>query len=321
MKEKVWQLSPGPDGWSADPRDSRTQRHQVVLDTDRALGVGFVLLSLVPLIIGLVISLTNYNGVSPDLAKFVGIANYVRAVADPNVASAALRSLVFVAAYVPLSFVVALSLSLLMNAGPRARGVFRSFYYLPSVVPIVGAAFIWRALFNRDTGVVNSGLRMIDPDLAVPWLDDFATPSLVTFSLWLGLGLGTVLYLAALQNIPNELEQAARVDGAGYFARLRHITLPLISPVIFFQVLLALIYALGVVIEPLLLGKSTPFGPSTVPNDNVLLTVYIYQQMFGAQRFGYASALLWITFAGSVILTLILFATRRFWVHSESGNI
>lgn len=282
---------------------------------------GFVLLSLAPLILGFVISLTNYNGINPDLARFVGIANYIRAFEDPSVASAAMRSLVFVVSYVPLSFLVALSLSLLMNAGPRARGIFRSLYYLPSVVPVVGAAFIWRAMFNRDGGVVNGALRLINPNLGVAWLNDFATPSLVSFSLWLGLGLGTVLYLAALQNVPAELEQAARVDGAAYFARLRHITLPLISPVIFFQLLLALIYALGVVIEPLLLGKTTPFGPSTIPNDNVLLTVYIYQQMFGAQRFGYASALLWITFAGSVVVTLILFASRRFWVHSESGNI
>ncbi|KQR51780.1 hypothetical protein ASF88_09185 [Leifsonia sp. Leaf336] len=282
---------------------------------------GFVLLGAAPLAVGLVISLTNYNGISPDLARFVGVNNYLRAFSDPNVAEAAVRTVVFVLCYVPLSFLIALSLALLINAGPHVRGVFRSLYYLPSVVPVVGAAYIWRAMFNQDTGVINSALRAINPQWGVAWFADFATPSLVSMSLWLGLGLGTVMYLAALQNVPAELEQAALVDGAGYFSRLRHIVFPLISPVAFFQILLALIYALGVVVEPILLATSSPLSPANVPNDNVLLPVYTYQQMFTDQRFGYASALLWITFAGSVIVTLLLFATRRFWVYSESGNV
>lgn len=283
--------------------------------------VGFVVLAVLPLIIGFIISLTNYNGVSPDLAKFVGFSNYERALGDPNVAAAAVRTLVFVAAYVPLNFLIALSLALLVNAGPRARAFFRAIYYLPSVVPVVGAAFIWRALFNKDNGVINNALRALNPSWGVSWFDDFATPTLISLSLWLGLGLGTVLFTAALQNVPNELEQAALIDGANYFQRLRNIVLPLISPVIFFQVLMSLIFALGVVIEPILLGSTSPSNQATVPNDNVLLTVYTYQQMFAAQRFGYASALLWITFLGSVIVTSIVFATRRFWVHSESGNL
>lgn len=283
--------------------------------------VGFVVLAVLPLIIGFIISLTNYNGVSPDLAKFVGFSNYERALGDPNVAAAAVRTLVFVAAYVPLNFLIALSLALLVNAGPRARAFFRAVYYLPSVVPVVGAAFIWRALFNKDNGVINNALRALNPSWGVSWFDDFATPTLISLSLWLGLGLGTVLFTAALQNVPNELEQAALIDGANYFQRLRNIVLPLISPVIFFQVLMSLIFALGVVIEPILLGSTSPSNQATVPNDNVLLTVYTYQQMFAAQRFGYASALLWITFLGSVIVTSIVFATRRFWVHSESGNL
>ena len=282
---------------------------------------GFLLLGLGPLIVGFFISLTNYNGISPHLARYIGFANYVRAYDDPNVRSAALRTGVFVLTYVPLSFFVALSLALLVNAGPRARGIFRSLYYLPSVVPLVGAAYIWRAMFNRDTGLVNEVLSKINPNWAPAWLGDYATQSLATMSLWLGLGFSTVLYIAALQNVPIELEQAARVDGASYLQRLRHVVLPIISPVVFYQVLIALIFALGVAIEPVLLSSQSPQSPGSIPNDNVLLTVYVYQQMFAAQRFGYASALLWITFAGSVLVTLLVFGTRRFWVHSDSGNI
>jgi multiple sugar transport system permease protein len=189
------------------------------------------------------------------------------------------------------------------------------------VVPVVGAAFIWRALFNRDTGLVNSVLTRIDPTWAPSWLGDYATQSLTTMSLWLGLGFSTVLYLAALQNVPLELELAARVDGASYLQRLRHVVLPLISPVVFYQVLISLIFALGVAIEPILLSAPSPQAVATIPNDNVLLTVYVYQQMFADQRFGYASALLWITFAGSVLVTLLVFGTRRYWVYSDSGNI
>ena len=283
---------------------------------------GFVLLSLLPLVVGLFISFTNYNGVNPAGAKFVGAANYVRAFEDPNVAQAAGRTLVFAVMYLPLSFVIALALALLVNAGPKVRGLFRSLYYLPAVVPLVGAAFIWRALFNRDSGLINGFLTSINPAWNIPWLDEFATPVLTSMSLWLSLGLSTVLYLAALQSVPIELEQAATVDGANYFQRLRHVIFPLISPVVFYQILIALIYALGVTMEPILLGSPSPQSVATsVPNDNVFLNVYTYQQMFANQRFGYASALLWLTTVGAVLITVVLFATKKRWVHSESGNI
>jgi multiple sugar transport system permease protein len=148
--------------------------------------LGFLLLGLAPLVVGFLISLTNYNGVTPELARYVGLRNYSRALSDPNVLDAAKRTGVFVLTYVPLSFLVALSLALLVNAGPRARGVFRSLYYLPSVVPVVGAAFIWRAMFNRDSGLVNEVLQKINPNWAPSWLGDYATQSLATMSLWLG---------------------------------------------------------------------------------------------------------------------------------------
>lgn len=284
--------------------------------------LGFVLLSLLPLCVGFYISLTNYNGVTPDLARYVGFRNYERAFSDPNVVEAARRTAAFVLMFVPLNFLVALTLALLVNAGPRARGVFRALYYLPSVVPVVGAAYIWRAMLNRDAGLFNSVLSEIDPEWVPAWLSEYATQSMTSMAIWLGLGFSMVLYIAALQNVPIELEQAARVDGASYLQRLRHVVLPLISPVIFYQVLISLIFALGVTIEPILLATTSPqIGNAAIPNDNVLLTVYVYQQMFADQRFGYASALLWITFAISVVVTLVVFGTRRFWVHSETGNI
>ncbi len=141
------------------------------------LAARFLVLSLAPMIFGFIISLTNYNGVSPNLARFVGPANYARAFEDPNVAQAALRTLVLLVAYVPTNLVIAFSLALLINSGPRARGFFRSLYYLPSIIPIVGAAFIWRALLNRNTGVVNDWLASINPAWRINWLVDFATPS------------------------------------------------------------------------------------------------------------------------------------------------
>lgn len=325
-------MTAAPSAPEGDTSPRRAARRRSIRERDDAKWfriltlpwlAGFILLSVLPLVIGFGISLTNYNGISPDLARFVGAANYVRAFSDPAVYAAALRTAVFVIAYVPLNFLVALSLALLVTAGPRARGLFRATYYLPSVIPVVGAAFIWRALFNKDGGLVNQVLTRINPDWAVGWLDDFATPSLVAMALWLGIGLSTVLYIAALQGVPLELEQAARIDGASYRQRLWHVVFPQISPVIFYQVLIALIYALSVVVEPMLIGATGPAGVSSagIPNDNVLLTVFTYQQMFSNLRFGYASALLWITFAASVIVTLLLFASRKYWVHSESGNI
>jgi multiple sugar transport system permease protein len=183
--------------------------------------------------------------------------------------------------------------------------------------------FIWRSLWDENYGLINGLLERISPSLSSPWLAENATEVLVSLALWLGSGAAMIVYLAALQNVPGELEEAAVLDGAGYLRRLRHIVLPLLTPVIFYQLIVTVIFSLQVLVEPLLLapGSANVEGARSVPNDNRVFMVYVYQQMFENQRFGYAAALLWMLFILAALLTAAIFLTRRLWVHSETGNL
>ena len=285
--------------------------------------LGFIALSVVPLTIGLVVSFTNYNGLDPEAAKWVGARNYRQVLEDPVVREALGRTLVFALMFIPLNFLIGLTTALLLNARGRARGFFRALFYLPSVIPVVGAVFIWRSLWDENYGLINGLLERISPSLSSPWLAENATEVLVSLALWLGSGAAMIVYLAALQNVPGELEEAAVLDGAGYLRRLRHIVLPLLTPVIFYQLIVTVIFSLQVLVEPLLLapGSANVEGARSVPNDNRVFMVYVYQQMFENQRFGYAAALLWMLFILAALLTAAIFLTRRLWVHSETGNL
>jgi multiple sugar transport system permease protein len=216
-----------------------------------------------------------------------------------------------------------MTIALLLNARGRARGFLRAVFYLPSVIPVVGAVFIWRSLWDENYGLVNGLLQRLSSSLGSAWLAQHATEILVSLALWLGSGAAMVVYLAALQNIPAELEEAAILDGAGYLRRLRHVVLPLLTPVIFYQLIVTVIFSLQLLVEPLLLapGAGSTDAARAVPNDNRVLMVYVYQQMFENQRFGFAAALLWLLFLLAAALTAAIFLTRRLWVHSESGNL
>ena len=277
--------------------------------------IGFLALGVLPLVFGLVISLTNYDGFNLDNLKFRGLDNYTRVLDDPEVLHSLSRTLVFTGLSVPLGIAFALGLAVLLNQGIPARGVFRTLFYLPHIIPIVAIVWIWRLFTDQNFGLLNGLISVVRPDTAIRWLVDYPTYVLIVLTLWAGVGGGMVIFLAGLQGIPNELKEAARIDGASAWQVFRTVTLPLLTPVIFFQLILSIIGALQVLVAPMLMAGSS-LGASP-PRDNYFYLIHVYQQVFAHQRFGYGMALLWLLFAVIVALSALVFRSSRYWVYYE----
>jgi multiple sugar transport system permease protein len=278
--------------------------------------VGFLLLTALPLVYGFLVSLTNFDGSSPRW-KWVGLRNYVELLGDGDVWAALGRTLVFTAIVVPLSVAGSLGLAVIINRRLRAVGLWRTVFFLPSVVPVVAMAIMWKLVFNRDAGIVNAMLRGVGLD-PVAWLiDPTVFWALIIVMLW-SVGGGMVIMLAALQGVPTELEEAAIVDGAGKWAVFWNVTLPMISPILFFQVITGVIFALQVLVQPLLLTNASGLAsPGNVPESNRFYMIEVFQEFFLNNRFGYGSAMLWVYFLIILGLTLVLLRSSRSLVYSE----
>lgn len=278
--------------------------------------LGFAALTLIPLGYAFLVSLTNFDGMSP-FWHWVGLANYAELLQDPTVWSSLGRTLLFMVIVVPLSVAGGLGLAVLLNERVKVVGVFRTIFYLPSIVPVVASALMWKLLFDRDIGAINAILERFSIPVVTWLIDPTAFYVLILVMLW-GLGGGMVISLAGLQGIPSELQEAAVVDGANGWQLFRGVTLPLLSPVLFFQVIIGIITALQVFVQPMLLSESGGIiGISNVPSSNLLYVVNVYQQFLTFGHFGYGSALLWVLFLIILVITLLVFRTGSFWVYYE----
>lgn len=276
---------------------------------------GFVLLTAIPLALGLLMSFTNYDGLNLDYLSFVGLDNYGRAFGDPDALHAMQRTFVFVTSVVGLGLALQLGAALLLDQKIRFQGVFRTLFYMPHVVPVVAGAWVWKIFTDPNGGLLNALLGVVRPDFAPHWIVEYPTVVLVLFTVWSMTGGGMVVFLAGLQGIPAELREAAQIDGAGPLGVVRYVTLPLLTPVILFQLIVTMIAALQILMQPLLLAPGL-LGPGTLPpRDNYLYTVHAYGEIFVRQLFGYGSALLWLLFLVTLALTLLVFRTSRRWVH------
>jgi multiple sugar transport system permease protein len=280
--------------------------------------LGFVLLSVAPLCIGFFTSLTNYDGFDPADSKFVGMYNYTRAFTDDRMLFSLGRTLLWAAINTPLWLVVTFCMALALNQrGITGQGFFRTLYYMPSIIPIVGVIWIWKIILDNNFGLLNAIISVFRPGTAIPFLSIYALQSLSVIALWTGLGSGMVIFLAGLQNIPEELKEAARIDGAGVLQLFRHVTLPMMTPVIFFQMVLGLISAFQQLVLPMLLAPGQEAGGWNPPKSSYLYMIHAYRQLFVYQRYGYSTALLWLLFIVILVLTLLIFRTARYWVFYE----
>ncbi|WP_371572476.1 carbohydrate ABC transporter permease [Streptomyces sp. NBC_01314] len=267
--------------------------------------IGFLGLTLYPLGYALWLSLTNSDGISEN-ASFIGLDNYRELLSDPVTRETLVRTGVFVAVVVPLGIIAGLALAVLLNRPIRGRGVFRTLLYLPAVFPPVGAAMAFKMIFDRDAGAANGLLGFADIN-PVSWLTDpYARYVLMMLTLW-ACGNAMIISLAGLQDMPKELHEAARLDGASAWQVFRKITIPLLSPVIFFQVITGVIGALQSATPLLLAANPGTSGVTTVPQGDYLYMINVFAQYLAYGRFGYASALLWVLFAVILVITAVIY--------------
>jgi multiple sugar transport system permease protein len=276
--------------------------------------IGLMVFTVGPAVASLVISLTNWNLVSSP--SYVGFDNYTTMFESPDFRKSVNVTLTFVVLGVPLFQVLGLLLAMLLNLRIPGIGLFRTIMFLPAVLSGVAVAVLWLQLLRRD-GPVNNGLRTVGVDDPPGWLSspDWAVPAVVLIGIW-SLGTGAIIYLAGLQNIPAELYEAARVDGAGPFRMFWSITLPLLTPTLLFTLLLGVIGAFQVFDVAYILGGDRGGSGGSLS----FYLLYLWNEAFRNGRFGYASALAWVfvLFAGAVVLLLLKTSGR--WVHDEIGG-
>jgi multiple sugar transport system permease protein len=271
--------------------------------------VGVILVTLGPLLASLYLSLTNYDLFTAP--HWVGIANYVRMfTSDPQFMTALRVTFIYVAVSVPVLLIVALLLAMLLNRGLRGLAIYRTLFYIPTLLgSSVAIAVLWRQVFSTG-GIVNSVLSWFGVQ-GPSWLGDPGTAlyTLITLNAWT-FGGTMVIFLAGLRQIPEHLYQAARVDGAGPLSRFWHITVPILSPVILFNAILALIRAFQSFTPAYIISGGTG-APS---NSTLLYSLYLYQQGFVNYQMGYAAAMAWFLLFIIAGFTAVAFASSRFWV-------
>ena len=280
--------------------------------------IGFLLLSVAPLAVGLLTSMTNYDGFDPANAKFIGLRNYERAFTDKDTSYSLGRTLLWTAINTPIWLFLSFSMAFILNQKAiKGKGFFRTLYYLPSIIPVVAAVWIWRIILDNNFGLLNASISLVRPGTAIPFISTYALYGLTAIAVWTGLGAGMIIFLAGLQNIPEELKEAARIDGANSFQVFRHVILPLMTPIIFFQLVLGMINAFQQLVLPYLLAPGQEVGGWNPPRSSFLYMIHTYRQLFVFQRYGYATALLWLLFIAVLIITLLTFRTARYWVYYE----
>jgi multiple sugar transport system permease protein len=253
--------------------------------------------------------------VNLDTMRYVGADNYVRAYHDHEMWYALERTGILMVTLVPLWIVTQLALAMILNAGIKFLGLWRTLFYLAVVIPVVAKAFMWKAIAAQDGGLINRVLGALGGSSNVDWLLDHPTTTLIMLLVWGGAGVGMLIFLAGLRSIPEELYEVARIDGASAVRRFTSITLPLLTPVIMFQLIWGLVHAANVFVEPILLspGLQQGFG-STVPTENITVNLYALQRIFIDGDFGYGAAIAWIFISFLLLVTALVFFSGRFWV-------
>ena len=275
--------------------------------------VGFLLFVLGPMLASLFISFTKWDLLSP--ARFVGLQNYEKMLTrDPLFWQSLKVTAIYTSIYVPMELAGGLILALLMNQKLRFVGVFRTIYYLPSVLPGVAFVVLWMWILHPNVGLINTLLSYIGID-GPRWLADpgWALPALLMMSLW-GLGRSMVIYLASLQGIPRHLYEAAAIDGANAWHSFWKITLPMLTPTIFFNLVLSVISTFQTFTSAFV---ATDGGPL---DSTLFYVLYLFRQAFQYFNMGYASALAWILFLLILILTLLIIRSSGRWVYYEGAN-
>ncbi len=288
-------------------RRARTRYGLIVLAFLLPSLLPITLFTLVPMVQAAWISLTEWNLLTPP--EWVGFDNYVKLLTDPGTGDIFLHTVYYIVGYLPLVYLGGLAIALALNGALKGRAFLRGVYFLPVVTSWIVVALVWRWLLNPSNGIVNTALAWFGIEGPGWWTDPaWAMPSIILASAWKDLGFVMVILLAGLQAIPQELMDAAKVDGAGWWRRLRSITLPLLSPSTFFVVVISLINGFQVFDQVYAMTGGGPGGATQV------VVQQIYDLTFRYGRAGEASALSWLLFIVILAVTLVQVRGQRRWV-------
>lgn len=298
----------------AAPRRPQTRRRQLRIGLLFVTPwiLGFLAFFLYPFLATLYYSFTSFSGVGTP--KFIGLRNYHNLVHDHLFWISLYNTIFYTVIEVPLSTVVAIGIAMLLNMKIKGLAVYRTVFYLPTVVPFVASSILWLWLFNPSFGIVNDILSVVHVTgpgwmYSVVW----SKPTLIIMGMW-GIGAPMVIYLAALQGVPQHLYESATLDGAGAWQRTWHVTLPMISPAILFNVVLGLVASFQYFTQAYVI---TGGGPD---NATLFYSLYLYNQAFKYLNLGYASAMAWLLFIFVLVITLLLFRWSRRWVYYAAGR-
>ena len=280
--------------------------------------IGFLLFTLIPTLASLGFSFTNYNPIRPEETELVGFSNYARLFSDPFMRQAIGVTLRFTLISVPIGLIVPLGLALLVNSEHLfGKNFFRALFYLPSMIPVVVNVMVWGGILNSQSGWLNNTIKFLLGIEGPRWFEDeaYVVPALTIMGLW-GVGNFMIIMLAGLQNVPTELYDASKVDGATWWQRFRNVTLPLISPIIFYTLVLSLIGSFQYFVQAFIIGngRGEPNGATMFYN------LYLYRTAFNVLDMGYGATLAWLMFAFVLLLTIVLFRTQDRWVFYAGGE-
>ena len=278
---------------------------------------GFLAFHLFPTLASFYYSFTDKALVRPP--ELVGLTNYTKLLTGDDLFYKAIgNTLYMVLIGVPLTLIVAFSTALLLNVKVRGMALYRTIYYLPTVVPPVAGVLLWLWILNPQYGILNSMFNLVGMR-SPAWFGSplWSKPALLLMGLW-GVGGSTVLYLAALQGVPQELYESATLDGASWLQRTLHVTIPLVSPVTLFIAITSTIGAFQIFTQAYIVG-GTGSGSLGAPRESLLFyAVYIYHQGFVYLKMGYAAAMAWLLFLIILVVTFIMLNTSNLWTHYES---
>jgi len=279
--------------------------------------IGFLAFTAIPILASFVFTFTDFNLGNPEV-NFVGLQNWQRLFTDPDARKALDVTIRFAVIAVPIGLLVPLLMASLLNSKALAgKRIWRTLFYLPYMVPAISGIFIWQSFLNGQTGWLNRMLRIIGIADPPNWLQDerYMLGAFVLMGTW-GAGNAMLTMLATMQGVPTELYEAADVDGAGPFVKWSRITLPMISPVIFYNLVLSTIGLMQYFVVPYVVTRTTG-GPS---KGAYFFNMHLYKTAFTFFDMGYGATLAWVIFIIALVLTILLFVTSRRWVYYAGGE-
>jgi len=278
--------------------------------------LGFLIFSAGPMLSSLYLSFTKYDVVSPP--QWIGLSNYFYLLRhDPAFWPSVKVTAIFATVSVPLSLITALLIAILLNQRIFARNVFRTIFFLPTLLPATASGVVWVWIFDPNRGLLNHALAAVG--IRGPaWMQSttWALPALIIMSIW-GFGGAMIIFLAGLQEVPPQLYEAAELDGAGTWRKFYHVTLPMISPVLFFNLVMGIIGALKAFDLAFVTSTAAGAGPGGPARATLFYTLNLYQKSFNYFHMGLGSAMAWMLFAAILVLTAVNFVLGKRWVHTS----